>query len=89
LVDDFFDTLELLFDEWRLWDEVEVAFLPLADLVDEVPAKSCCGLAAAISAQLSVSAQTAPILALRNLAAGLIMRQLSLADIPQKAKAQP
>jgi hypothetical protein len=89
LLDDFFDTLELLFDEWRLWDEVEVAFWPLADLVDDVAAKSCSGLAAAISVQLSVSAQTAPILALRNLAPGLIMRQLSLADIPQKAKAQP
>jgi hypothetical protein len=73
LLEEFFTLLELLEAEWLLCDEVDAVFLVDVDLPGGVVAESCGGLAAATSAQLSVSAQTAPKCALRNLAPGRIM----------------
>jgi hypothetical protein len=63
----------LLEDEWPVWDEVEPVFLAGADFSEAVAVESSRGLAAAVSAQLSVSAQMAPRCALRNFAPGRIM----------------
>jgi hypothetical protein len=73
LLEEFFTPLELLEAKWLLCDEVDAVFLVDVDLPDAVAPESCGGLAAATSAQLSVSAQTAPNCALRNFAPGLIM----------------
>jgi hypothetical protein len=77
LVEEFFPPLELLEGEWLLCDEGDAVFLLDVDLPDAVVAESCGGLAAATSAQLSVSAQTAPRCALRNLAPGRIILLLT------------
>jgi hypothetical protein len=75
LLEELFTPLELLKAEWLLC-EVDV-FLADVDLPEAVAAESCGGLAAATSAQLSVSAQTAPICALRNFAPGRIILALN------------
>src|ERR1700741_3017643 len=63
----------LLEDEWCFSDEAEAVFFAGMDFSEAVALESSRGLAAAISAQLSVSAQTAPSCALRNFAPGRIM----------------
>jgi hypothetical protein len=68
LLEEFFTPLELLEAEWLLCDEVDAVVLVDVDLLDAVVAASCGGLAAAASAQLSVSAQTAPRCMLGNFA---------------------
>jgi hypothetical protein len=83
LLEDFFTPVELLEDECCFWDEVDDAFFAGVDFPDAVAAESC-GDVAAISAQLSVSAQTAPNCALRNVAPGRIILKLL-----QKRKTQP
>jgi len=84
LLEDFFTPVELLEDEWCLWDEVDAVFFVGVDFSVALPVESCGGVAAAINAQLSVSAQTAPSCAFRNFAPGRII-PLTLS----KKKAQP
>src|SRR6201987_2777235 len=63
----------LLEDEWPVWDEGEAVFWGGAVFSEAAASESSRGLAAAVSAQLSVSAQMAPRCALRNFAPGRIM----------------
>jgi hypothetical protein len=73
LLEEFFTPLEVLEAGWLLCNEVDAVFLVDVDLLAAVVAESWGGLAAATSAQLSVSAQTAPRCALRNFAPGRII----------------